>query len=1490
MNTMMQRKNDLGIMLAGLLALCLICPAASAVTLTWVGDWGTNYWDINTTANWDNGGGPPYVVYNDGDDVTFNDTGSYIPDIDLTAALAPASVTVNSSLGYYYTFSTTGSGYLTGTTGITKNGEGTLTVNTVNDFSGDVVINAGKFVCGHAKALGDSGSLTTTTVAAGATLDENGKNLTYEHIYFAGSGVDGTGAIINNTAAQTTALRNLTLTGDAAVGGAYRMDVKASSPGADTLTGNGHDLTIKMTAAITSTNSYFSINDMAVDNLGNVNIESGTLNLVRSPLGDPTKTVTIASGAQLRVHQIDPAYFAAGSVTKKIVSNGGKILNSDGKNHWYGDVTLNADTEIEIPSGLSLSLYGDISGTGGINQTSSGSLLLMGDCSYSGTTTGRYVSFGRSDTSTGSPGPGNFDITYRLLFRSNQVFDVEGNIGGDSGALSGGGVFYGYSDVSLPDAEVTIKGNNTYTGVTYVYTGAAIVATDTALGTTDNDTRIQSGVHEDDSLPYDGRLVLTNNVTLAEPIRMEMRPVEELALPHLVNQSGSNTLNGPLTIYYESGHAGNYSIVESAGTELGDLLTIGGDLTEDRTAADNTNLVLRGTGNGVLNGNLLNPDTTSTLNLLKDGAGTWTVNGAGHTYNGLTTISGGTLALGASASIASSAGIDVQVDSFFDVTAAGFTLTGSQTLGGAGTVLGNVTTVGNNQILPGDSTGTLTINGNLDLVGGDILQFELSSSPAGDNDLIDIVGGNLTLSTVVQTDVNVTMTEGSLGTGTYTLINYDGTLTGDETDFNLTGVGSGTTRQSFNISTSTPQQVNLVVSGSPLSLTWTGAFNYDWDVVGTYNWDAGGSQQYYELDHVTFNDTGSNASPINLTADVTPGSLTVNNPTKSYTISGVGGITCGTGLTKSGAGNFTVSSSGANAFGDDVTLNGGGLTFSGGNSNAVDGDLLVNGGALTFANSGDNSISGNLVVTDGTLTVAGSGTNTFSGEINLGADGTVIFQRSDDVDVPNLITGVGTLKQEGTGVLTISNVNPDFSGPVYIDSGTLKPVNSRSLGELTSDPDDNGPIVISSGATLDDNGRNLTYRHIMLEGSGVGGAGAIVNNGASQTTALRNLTLTGDATVGGAYRMDVKGSSPGAETITGNGHDLTVKMTAAITGTNSYFSINDMAVDNLGNVIIESGTLNVVRSPLGDPTKTVTISAAGQLKIHQIGPDYSGPGSITKPIVSNGGIISVFDLGGKCFWAGNVTLNADTTVDIDSGESLTLLDPVGGTGGIVKNGGGNFLMTADCTYSGTTTINGGILAFGHSDYQTGSPGTGDFVLEGGKLYFNTDQAITLSNTISGTATGTGIKYGSGEPVPNLVVTITGNNTYDSNTYILHGTVIAKSDTAFGSTVGATYVYSYNSGDNTGILQLDGSTASLNIAENFYTTGSGSTPFRYDGPGVIQNVAGNNTLSGAINLDDGGGPSMIKVHGGSLTLSGTIANSISNDVRAMVFNGGNGTVT
>jgi autotransporter-associated beta strand protein len=135
------------------------------INLTWVG-FGFS-WDVSASFAW-NDPAMNNVVYNEGDNVTFDSTGSSFPSVSISGPVYPSSVTVNSDTDY--TFTTPGGGGVYGMTGLTKTGLGNLILDVNNNYAGPTVIQNGVIQVG---AGGTRGSFGTGAVTNNGGLTFN---------------------------------------------------------------------------------------------------------------------------------------------------------------------------------------------------------------------------------------------------------------------------------------------------------------------------------------------------------------------------------------------------------------------------------------------------------------------------------------------------------------------------------------------------------------------------------------------------------------------------------------------------------------------------------------------------------------------------------------------------------------------------------------------------------------------------------------------------------------------------------------------------------------------------------------------------------------------------------------------------------------------------------------------------------------------------------------------------------------------------------------------------------------------------------------------------------------------------------------------------------------------------------------------------------------------------------------------------------------------
>ena len=136
-----------------------LCP--ELVTATWTNESRDGKWNT-TSLNWEQN--EVDYEYRDGVAVVFGDTGA--GTVTLVGNIAPKSVLVNSTKDYIWVADDTVGGKLTGSMKLTKKGEGTLTINTSNDYTGGTEIKGGTVLAGTATALG-----TGAVVLNGGTLE-----------------------------------------------------------------------------------------------------------------------------------------------------------------------------------------------------------------------------------------------------------------------------------------------------------------------------------------------------------------------------------------------------------------------------------------------------------------------------------------------------------------------------------------------------------------------------------------------------------------------------------------------------------------------------------------------------------------------------------------------------------------------------------------------------------------------------------------------------------------------------------------------------------------------------------------------------------------------------------------------------------------------------------------------------------------------------------------------------------------------------------------------------------------------------------------------------------------------------------------------------------------------------------------------------------------------------------------------------------------------
>ena len=461
---------------------------------------------------------------------------------------------------------------------------------------------------------------------------------------------------------------------------------------------------------------------------------------------------------------------------------------------------------------------------------------------------------------------------------------------------------------------------------------------------------------------------------------------------------------------------------------------------------------------------------------------------------------------------------------------------------------------------------------------------------------------------------------------------------------------------------------------------------------------------------------GGQDGSINGTSSLTDNAALVYNlagsQTEAYSIGGNGS------LTKLGPGTLTLSAS--NGYSGRTTVAAGTLQL--GNSAALGtGALAADGGTLDLA--GYSILVPSFSGASGTVTNNGGAlaTLTVSQSINTSFNGT-------------LQDGAGTLAlyKTGPGLLALSGTNA-YSGGTTLNSGTLNINGDAALGNAA------GGVTFSGNSTLQAGANNITLslaRGLTID-NGVTAtidarantltiAGAISGSGRLVATG-GTLALYGTSTLAGTYAyatanasllqingsltvpdLYVNGQLAGSGTITTTGGDgLQYQSTAASTFGGTIAGTRQLEISNggaltlagantyQGNTLVDTGG-NLLRMgaanalPYGAGKGYVEVDSGGTL-------DLAGNTANINGLTSNG-IVDNLAAGSATLVVGNNNATSTFSGVIQSSSGALALQKVGS---------GTLTLSGPNTYSGATTVNGGVLAVGASN--TLSPYSDHFV-------------------------------------------------------------------------------------------------------------------------------------------------------------------------------------
>ncbi|HVU33753.1 MAG TPA: autotransporter-associated beta strand repeat-containing protein [Opitutaceae bacterium] len=1213
----------------------------TVTTLTasrWTNAGGTGNWGLNT--NWN-----PSIVPNTGSDILFDNSGVTSAQIINTAANrsiraitfdAPFDYTVNNNT------LTLANGGIAGFSGIAV----TQTHGTATD-----TINS-------ALSLGNAISVrnnATGTLNLNGNIATNGNTLTFDGTgngTNVGGVISGTGAVVKNdvgtatlTAANTytggTTINNGTLNANhSAALGTAAVNLAGGTLGSTNGSSVTNTLSLTADSGLSGTTTSGTLTQVGANHTLNMTnaVQSGAVRLSDTNIAH-TLTVNVDSGTSTISGAISNGGTAAGGVTK----TGSGTLVVSGANSYTGTTTISNGI-------LQLGASDRLSQTGSVSIDSAGTLDLNGFSQKVGTLTALN---GGATIDFGTPGNANNFVFGTYVAPSSGVLVVNNwESGVDKLATTG-------RSQSVSTIYISGYGAATEAGAT------------SAVGTYGNAYLLTPSAQQLNV--WDGSSSgLWNN-----RFNWSLNAVPTTTQVAVFDSTGANrtavSLNANYTVagVQFGTTAPSYTI---SGTST---LTLSGAVPYIQQKSDsdqtfNANLALSansvmdvtGSGNLVLGGTI-----SGTRNLIKDGLGDGkliltgnnTLSGGVFINNGIvqalkngnnTVLGTGTTTVSAGATLELAGGISLA--NAMSVVGGG--------LNGAGAIHA---VTGSNSL-----SGTITETADATLSADTGAALILGGPLTGTNTDTYVTGpGAVTLGAITTGNGNLILNS----TGTVTLNGAANTFTG------LTTVNSGTLVLAKAAGT-TAVAGNLLINGGAVQL------NASNQIANTSTVSLAGSGSlnlngYSEtLDQLN---SSSSASSVLLGG----GALTINainnqnsnfagslggTSASSFTIDGTGKVNL-SGNNSGFAGTFNVTSGTLNvsataALGSSTVAvsSGGNFQLQGGitasNSISIVGSGTSNNGAIeNFA--GNNALNGTITLTGASAIESDSGILTLGGTVGLGGN-TLTVGGSGGTSISGTVTGTGGITKTDAGTLTLSGANT-YSGGTTVSAGTVRASSNGSLGSAGA--------TVASGATLQLGSGVTVANGITLNGTGTSNNGALESVGTSSYTGT--LTLASASRVQSDAGMFTLGGTValGTNALTIGGAANTT-ITGSVTGTGGITKVDAGSLTlagttgMTGRLTVNAGTATLAATNALASSATLTINNGGGLVVN------SGLSQTIAGLTTTSGA--------------TITIGSNATLTVNSSSASSLLSSVGGAGTLAYTGGGNLTLGSGLNVAGTLSFGG----------------------------------------------------------------------------------------------------------------------------------------------------------------------------------------------------------
>lgn len=324
-------------------------------------------------------------------------------------------------------------------------------------------------------------------------------------------------------------------------------------------------------------------------------------------------------------------------------------------------------------------------------------------------------------------------------------------------------------------------------------------------------------------------------------------------------------------------------------------------------------------------------------------------------------------------------------------------------------------------------------------------------------------------------------------------------------------------------------------------------------------------------------------------------------------------------------------------------------------------DALVKQGSGTLVIAGDSSFTGSLQIMGGTVQYGEGGTTgSLGGAVLVDAGTRLVIDRADTLTLGGVILGNGALVKRGAGLLQLAAAN-EFSGGLRIEGGFVA-ADDGSVGT--------GAVTLAGGG-IDLRGnlsRQVTVEaaggEVLADISGLSLRGNIIGDGQLRKTGAGGLLLEGVAAPLGGVHIEQGYLQVGS-------------------GFLGYLA-SDAQIDDGAELVF--GRDDIVSWPgVASGAGALVKRGAGELLLtgdHQ----HTGLTSVES------GILRIGSGGSSGSLAGDLAIAAGATAVFARGDESVFAGTLGGAGNFVQDGLGRLRLTGDNSgFLGTTLVSRGTL-------------------------------------------------------------------------------------------------------------------------------------------------------------------------------------------------------